>query len=96
MFLEPAETELTGSWVTLSGAVVSDSVCKRIEWLIKYALEQIAVNPESGGWEILFRDKRDGRYWERTYPHGESHGGGPPRLSVLAFEDARKKYGVGN
>jgi len=42
----------------------------------------------------LYRDPDDGRYWERTYPQSELHGGGPPELRVLATEDARQKYGA--
>jgi hypothetical protein len=39
-------------------------------------------------------DPDDGRYWERTYPQSEKHGGGPPQLKCLTFQEASKKYGV--
>jgi hypothetical protein len=41
-------------------------------------------------------DENDGRYWERTYPHGDWHGGGPPCLTNITFDAAKEKYKVGN
>jgi hypothetical protein len=46
----------------------------------------------SGGWDVLYRDPRDGRFWELTYPHGDVQGGGPPRLHLLSVEELRGKY----
>ena len=37
-----------------------------------------------------------GRYWERTYPHSDWHGGGPPCLTNITFDAAKEKYKVGN
>jgi hypothetical protein len=53
---------------------------------------QVAVHPEHGAWEILFRDPADGRYWELTYPQGGMQGGGPKRLKVLDVGSACAKY----
>jgi hypothetical protein len=47
-------------------------------------------------WETLYRDPNDGRYWERTYPHSDWHGGGPPCLTKITFDAAKEKYKVGN
>ena len=48
-----------------------------------------------GAWETLFRDPDDGRYWERVYPQGDLHGGGPPQLQVIDEAEAKRKYGIG-
>jgi hypothetical protein len=39
--------------------------------LTRQHLRQIAVSEGSGGWETLFQDPNDGRYWERTFPQSE-------------------------
>jgi hypothetical protein len=96
--LEPHETLLTGAcllkrrWWLARPRVVNDEVSERIHWLTLEVLEQLAFGPESGGWDTLFRDPGDGRLWERTYPHSEVHGGGPPQLSVVDPAFAERKY----
>jgi hypothetical protein len=92
MALKPDETDLIGSWHKVANGIVGDSVEARINLLIGNDLKKIAVNPESGGWEILYRDLHDGRYWELTYQHSEMHGGGPKRLTNLAVDAAIAKY----
>jgi hypothetical protein len=92
--LRPDEVVLTGAWVMDHGRMRKDSVCERIEWLIDQHLTKIAYSAQSGGWETLYRDPEDGRYWERTYPKSEMHGGGPPALVCLAAGEAEKKYGI--
>ena len=94
MKLEAHETILTGQWVKEASGVRADAVSERINWLTSDHLHKIAVSPESGGWEVLFRDPEDGRYWERTYPQGEMHGGGPPMLKWMPLESVRIKYHV--
>jgi hypothetical protein len=89
MKLRPTETELIGRWEIVNGQVRPDSTCQRIEWLRSSYLEKIT----SSNWETLFRDPGDGRYWEKTYPHGEMQGGGPPSLFALSAEKAYAKYG---
>jgi hypothetical protein len=83
MTLKPEETELIGDWVLHDGRMVLDATEQRIDLLISQHLEKVAVSPESGGWDVLYRDPIDGRYWELTYPKGEMHGGGPRRLAHL-------------
>jgi hypothetical protein len=90
--LEPNEAELTGKWILVNGEVRGDAVDERIRWLTSKVLTRVAFSPESGAWETLFRDPNDGRYWERTYPQSQMHGGGPPRLWNIAEEEARRKY----
>jgi len=88
--LKPDETELIGSWVNVDGEVDGDENCQRIQFLINEKLER--VGKDWSGWEALFRDPSDGRYWLRTYPNGSWHGGGPPALICLTMDEARKKY----
>jgi Immunity protein 27 len=93
MILKPSETELVGNWKMQDGRLVADETADRIEELTKSYLRQIAVSTDVGGWETLFQDPKDGRYWERTYPRSEMHGGGPPLLRCISREEARAKYG---
>jgi hypothetical protein len=88
--LKPTETVLTGKWNLESGSVVADDTCIRISNLTKSYLIKIAQ--DKTGWEILYRDPSDSRYWELAYPHGELHGGGPPQLKCLTVEEAKTKY----
>ena len=90
--LEADETDLVGKWIMSDGKVVGDSTTERIEWLVSKVLTRIAFHPELGAWETLFRDPTDGRYWERTFPDSQMHGGGPPRLWHISEEEARIKY----
>ena len=92
MKLQPEEQLVKGSWVYANGSMQEDDQCRRIEWLIKTQLRQIASSPVFGDWETLFQDPTDGRYWERTYPQGDMHGGGPPELHLISEEDAKTKY----
>ena len=92
MKLRSTETELVGKWEIVAGHVRGDATCERIEWLIANHLKKIALSNQSGGWETLFVDPDDGRYWERTYPQGEIQGGGPPLLSALDAREAHAKY----
>jgi len=88
--LQPDEMVLTGAWILDGSTVVGDEVSRRIEWLVDSRLDQLATT----GWETLYRDPRDGRLWERTYPKSEMHGGGPPELRALSPEDASPRYRV--
>ena len=96
MSLRPDETDLVGKWVKDGNRIVADQVELRIGELIGHELKKIAVNPDAGGWEVLFRDPHDGRYWELTYPQSEMHGGGPKRLTSLSPTAACAKYRLSN
>jgi hypothetical protein len=91
--IEPHETELPGGWVVEGGPVRGDDISERIKWLTENWLLQLAYSRDGGAWETLYRDPTDGRLWERTYPQGEMHGGGPPRLALLTPSQAAEKYG---
>ena len=84
------ETELLGNWVVHGNSVIADDVSKRIEALIKDSRKKVAVSDD--GWEILYIDQNDGRYWELTYPSSNSNGGGAPKLSVLSPEQVKGNY----
>ena len=88
--LRPEETDLLGEWEVVGGVVVADATYLRIETLVEQILQKVAV--DKGGWDTLYRDPEDGRYWELTYPDSSWHGGGPPRLTYLSAEEARAKY----
>ncbi len=92
MKLRSSEVELVGKWVAVNNQVRGDETCERIQWLTAHHLRSVATSQPSGGWDTLFQDPDDGRFWERTYPQSEMQGGGPPRLSLLSREKAQAKY----
>jgi len=89
--LRPHEQDLVGQWLDVGSRIEADAVADRIRWLTTERL--VRLGDTSGGWEQLFRDPRDGRLWELTYPHSHMHGGGPPRLTLVEHHAARAKYG---
>lgn len=72
------------------GQLIADKVSERIEWLVRDQLQ--FLGNDSSAWGTLYRDPRDGRLWERTYPMGEMHGGGPPQLVTISAPAAAVKY----
>ena len=89
MHIKPEETSFLGEFKVVDGKLTRNEICHRIDFLITHYLRKVA----GGGWETLYQDPSDGRYWELTYPEGEMHGGGPPRLRSLPPEEAEGKYG---
>jgi hypothetical protein len=89
--LAPDEMLLQGA---LSGEITGtpDAGESRIRWLVAHRLHAVASSPD--GWEWLFRDPRDGRLWEQSFPLGSLHGSGPRRLAVITPAAAHAKYGV--
>ena len=75
--LGPEERLLDGAWTDGPGSP-HDQVDQRIFWLVSRRLTLLGV--AEGGWRQLYRDPRDGRMWELTFPRGSLHGGGPRRL----------------
>ncbi|MFC5862729.1 Imm27 family immunity protein [Acidicapsa dinghuensis] len=90
MNIQPDEASIVGTWILQEGKIVSDTACKRIESLVQSELVFVARG--KSGWEVLYVDVNDGRYWEQTFPHSEMHGGGPPMLQVIELKDAAHKY----
>ena len=91
---QPNETIIKGNWLTEDNVVRSDANCERISWLVAQHL--IQMGKTNGGWDTLFKDPDDGRYWEHIYPQSELHGGGPPELRLLTKNEVIIKYGEGN
>lgn len=92
MKLLPDETDLVGRWRLVGNTIESDSMCRRIERLTTDQLTKLGSDPT--GWDTLFKDPADGRYWELTYPQSDSEGGGPPRLTYIHDDEAKRKYGT--
>ena len=76
--LTPRETEVTGDEA-------------RIRWLAAEVLAEVGVEKDSGGWETLYRDPADGRYWLKRFPQGERQGGGAPVLKYILLTDQEIK-----
>jgi hypothetical protein len=90
--LNQNEHELIGQLQSGPGGIQGDPICDRIEWLTTSVLERVAVSPS--GWETLYRDGADGRFWERTYRQSYMHGGGPPSLIEISPSAAADKYKI--
>jgi len=90
--IESNEKEIIGKWLFEGSKVTGDPACKRIEDLTQNYLKELAADGED--WSILYQDPEDQRYWEFTYPQSHMHGGGPPSLNCISFEEAQKKYEV--
>ena len=86
------ETLIQGAWELVGRRMVADASVMRIQSLIGTELEKVADT--SGGWETLYRDRNDGRLWERFFPRSEMHGGGPESLRYIEAAAAEDKYGV--
>jgi len=91
MRITAKETEIQGNWTVVGGAVVADDTCRRIDLLKTNWLRR--VDTDSSGWDVLYQDPHDGRYWELTYLQSEIHGGGPPTLRCIPENTAKSKYG---
>lgn len=89
-WLNPHETELRGGWVARGASWVADDTCRRIWELVERRLELIARQP--GGWDALYLDPADGRWWELLHPASPGREGEPPVLRHVTREEARPKY----
>ena len=65
---------------------LGDAACNQIKSLLR-ALTQCGST--DGGRIQLYRDADGSIFWELTYPHGEMHGGGPPRLESFSLDELR-------
>jgi len=88
--IDSNETRITGKWVVVDGHLRSDENEKRIHILVTTYLQEIAK--DWSGWETLYRDPTDGRYWKRTFPQGDLQAGGPPELRYIDKTEAIAKY----
>jgi Immunity protein 27 len=92
--LKADEDSVNGDWIYRDGQMVGDANCRRIEWLILHHLRKVGDSIKAGAWETLYRDPDDGRYWEKTFPRSEMHGGGPPKLRTITSDEIKDKYGL--
>jgi hypothetical protein len=90
MKIDKNETEIVSNWIFDGHRMLTDEAGKRIDYLIHNYLNKVAA--DATGWDILYQDPDDKRYWELTYPKSEMHGGGPPALTSLSENDASNKY----
>ncbi|HEY1744700.1 MAG TPA: Imm27 family immunity protein [Granulicella sp.] len=88
--IKPEETQILGGLEIENGRVKNDIQSDRVWSLVTTKLQKIAT--AGNGWEQLYQDPGDGRYWELFFPHGELQGGGPPALRVIPPEAAWQKY----
>jgi hypothetical protein len=84
------ETEIIGNWILKDGRIHADENCERVDRLVENYL--VKIGSDWSGWDTLFKDPTDGRYWERVYLQSEMHGGGPASLVKISAERAREKY----
>ncbi|SMB88263.1 conserved hypothetical protein [Hymenobacter roseosalivarius DSM 11622] len=90
MKIEKDEVALVGSWVFDGKQVVEDQISKRIHFLISNYL--VKLKTDENGWNTLYKDPTDNRYWELIYPNSEVQGGGPQTLMALSEDEAKLKY----
>ena len=89
--LEPHERQLSGRWNAEVANGVGDVVDARIFWLVTERLTPTARSFD--GWDAVFFDSRDGRFWELTFPHGSLFAGGPRQLTLVSPDVVAEKYG---
>ena len=92
MKIEPSETKIIGGYTLTAGEYIPDEAYRRIDYLCKNYL--IFIKTDWSGWEWLYKDPSDGRFWEMIRPQGAYHGGGPPQLQWLPEDEAKTKYNL--
>ena len=88
--IAPSETEIIGRHILRDGRVVADDQCQRVQDLVGGYLE--FLGKDASGWDALYRDPADGRFWERVYLESAIHGGGPASLRVVEARRLRDVY----
>ncbi|MBC7556289.1 MAG: hypothetical protein H7195_04935 [Chryseobacterium sp.] len=94
MKLKSEETKLIGNWIFDNEKIITDPVSERINYLIKNYL--IKIKTDESGWDILYQDIEDKRYWELIFSQSNLQGGGPPSLLSIDETIAKKKYNILN
>lgn len=90
MKIEEFETRIVGNWIFNGQKMFADDRCSRIERLIRCHLQLIST--EESGWQKLYQDPDDKRYWQLRFDHSEMHGGGPPSLIMLSETEVKNLY----
>ncbi|ONF91793.1 Imm27 family immunity protein [Leptospira santarosai] len=88
--LLPSEKEIVCNWIINESEIQNDANIRRVRYLIENYL--IKIKTDRSGWNTLYQDPEDGRYWESTYLQSNIHGGGPLSLFALTDEQANKKF----
>jgi hypothetical protein len=88
--LSADEKVLRGGWTDTPDGLKPDETALRIEALTAHSLVKLGTDPS--GWETLYVDPRDNRFWELTFPDSDSQGGGPPMLKNMSIAEATGKY----
>jgi hypothetical protein len=84
------ETLIECKWIIADDQITSNDACKRIEWLISDILKLVRV--DKSGWEKIYQDPKDKRFWLLYYPQSEMHGGGPPSLKEVKYKKAELNF----
>jgi len=92
--LGPDETRLDAAAEQGLSGSSADEIDRRIFWLVRHSLRPVGM--ANGGWDQLYLDPRDGRYWELTFPQGSLFGGGRRRLECVPAASAAHKYELGS
>lgn len=90
--LKKEEILLKGALIKHLNSIEYDDVSNRIFSLVENYLIEVEV--DCSGWYKLFKDPRDGRYWEYFFSNSELQGGGAPTLKYLLKEEAITKYNL--
>lgn len=85
-----SEARIEGQWNLENGNLIPDETCGRIEYLTQNVLKKLTT--DATGWQTLYQDPVDNRYWELTYPHSDWQGGGPPLLQCIDIETMNMRY----
>ncbi len=89
--IQESETSIVGKWINSDSKLIVDDNCTRIKELIQDHLIKLAH--DSSGWDTLYLDPSDNRFWELSYEEGHLHGGGPPALRCISADKVKVKYG---
>jgi hypothetical protein len=85
------DAQASGEMVQAQRDIGRRQMCREIDRLIAHHLDEVCH--DETGWFILFRDRRDGRLWELSFPQSHMHGGGPPQLTTVDVAEARSRFG---
>lgn len=59
------EREICGKWIVKDKKIQADESCRRIEILIANHLR--LIGHDASGWDRLYLDPNDGRYWNSHF-----------------------------
>lgn len=82
------ETEIIGQYLLVNNELVVNENVERVYNLINNNLKFLSV--DESGWDALYIDESDLRLWERIYLESHLHGGGPPSLFLISYDNAKK------